>query len=103
MARKVEEEGEATPSVKFTVLLRREELERLAKSFGVSLDRMLELGACSPAQEVRGLQAYECELASTVLDEGTGQLKVRFNPYVAAALGEKPLDTFTRAKMLTLG
>jgi len=102
MARKVEEE-ELTPSVKFTVLLRREELEKLAKSFGVNLERMLELGACSPAQEVRNLQVYECELASTVLDEGTGQLKVRLNPYVAAALGEKPLDAFSRAKMLPLG
>jgi hypothetical protein len=102
VARKVEEE-EPAPSAKFTVLLRREELERLAKSFGVNLDRMLALGACSPAQEARDLQVYECELASTMLDEGTGQLKVRLNPYVAAALGEKPLDAFTRAKTLSLG
>ena len=102
MAKRVEEE-EPAPSVKFTVLLRREELERLAKSFGVNLERMLELGACSPVSEVRGFQVYECELASTALDEGAGQLKVRFNPYVAAALGEKPLDAFARAKTLSLG
>jgi hypothetical protein len=101
MAKKVEEEP--VPSAKLTVLLRREELERLAKSFGESFDRMLKLGACEPVQAERGLQLYECELADASLDENSGRFKMRFNPYIAAVFDGKTLDAFTRVKSLTLG
>jgi hypothetical protein len=102
VTKKVEKE-EPVPSAKFTVLLRREELERLAKSFGVNLERMLELGACEPVQAERGLQLYECELADASLDESSGRFKMRFNPYIAAVFDGKTLDAFTRVKSLTLG
>ena len=89
--------------MRVTVVLRKAELEKLAKSFGESFDRMLVLGACEPVQAERGLQLYECELADASLDENSGQFKMSFNPYIAAVFDGKTLDAFTRVKSLTLG
>jgi len=67
-----------------TVLVRRADLEKLAKSMGESLERVVELGSCRPLHTPSSLQLYECAVAEFQVDAEAKQVRMRVNPYFAS-------------------
>jgi hypothetical protein len=69
-----------------TVLVRRADLEKLAKSIGDSLERVVELGSCRPIHTPSNLQLYECVVAEFQVDAEAKQVRMRVNPYFSSLL-----------------
>jgi hypothetical protein len=84
-----EEEEEAfggLTALVMTILVRKADLEKLAKSIGDSLERAVELGSCRPVHTPSNLQLYECVVAELHVDAEAGQVRMRVNPYFASLL-----------------